>query len=92
VAETPLNPERDAELRKQLDIKTRLETKWLERMEAMLDAKEITSTDMATLARVLMQNGWTIDADKLPQELRSKLTSVVSFEEGDEEPKIRMIR
>ena len=89
MAETPAKQE---ELQKQLDIKSRLETKWLERMEKMLDSGEITSTDMATLARVLMQNGWTIDADKLPQHLRDKLTSHVSFEEDDEEPKIRMMR
>jgi len=92
VAETPQSPEHDAELKKQLDIKTRLETKWLERMEKMIDSGEITSTDMATLARVLMQNGWVIDANKLPQQLRDKLTTHLSFEEDDEEPKIRMMR
>jgi len=81
VAETPLNPEREAELRKQLDIKARLETKWLERMEKMLDSGDITSTDMATLARVLQNNGWVIDETKLPQHLRDKLTTHVSPEE-----------
>jgi hypothetical protein len=40
-----------------------------------------TSTDFATLARVLAANGWTLDPKQLPQELRDKLTSKVSPEE-----------
>ena len=85
MAETPPNPEREAELRKQLDIKTRLETKWLERMEKLIDSGEVTSTDMATLARVLQNNGWVIDETKLPQHLRDKLTSHVSPEELEDD-------
>jgi len=84
--------DQQVELKKQLEIKERLETMWLVHMEKLLQSGEITSTDMATLARVLMQNGWVIDAGKLPQQLRDKLTSNVSFEGDEEEPKIRMMK
>lgn len=69
----------------QVEIAERLQVKWLERMERMLDDNSVTSTDMATLSRVLLANGWTLDPTKLPQSLRDKLTEKVDPEDlGDE--------
>jgi hypothetical protein len=67
--------------REMVAIAQRLQLKWLKRMEQLLDAESITSTDMATLARLLSQNGWTLDPTQLPQNLRDKLTSHVSFDD-----------
>ncbi len=62
----------------QITIAQRLQTKWLEHMDRLLDAGTITSTDMATLARVLLTNGWTLDPKKLPKSLRDMLTQHVT--------------
>lgn len=69
------------ETQEQIEIAKRLQIKWLRRMEAMLDSGEITSTDMATLAKVLRDSGWTLDATKLPEKLRNKLTDLTSPDE-----------
>jgi hypothetical protein len=70
--------------REQFEIAERLQTKWLIRMEALLDSGDITSTDMATLFRFLSDNGWQVDPDKLPETLRQKLTkSDVSFTDDE---------
>lgn len=71
----------EATIKQQVAIAERLQLKWLERMEKLLDEESITSTDMATLAKVLRDSGWTLDATKLPEKLRNKLTSEVSPEE-----------
>lgn len=71
----------EATIKQQVAIAERLQLKWLERMEKLLDEGSITSTDMATLAKVLRDSGWTLDATKLPEKLRNKLTSEVSPEE-----------
>jgi hypothetical protein len=76
---TPLTPE------EQTALAERLQTKWLQRMEKLLDSGEATATDMATLSRVLLQNGWSLDPKQLPQGLRDKLTSQVSPEELDDD-------
>lgn len=71
---------------KQLEIAERLQTKWLIRMEAMIDDGSVTATDLATLARFLMANGWTLDPSRMPQGLRDKLTSHLDptdFEDDD---------
>lgn len=60
---------------RQIEIAERLQLKWLERMETLLDSGEITSTDLATLARVLLSNGWNLDPQALPEGLRQKLTT-----------------
>ncbi len=70
----------------QIDIAERLQLKWLEHMESLLNGDQeegtgMTSTDLATLARVLMHNGWTIDPAKLPQGLREKITAKVDFDD-----------
>jgi hypothetical protein len=76
---TPLTPEQ------QTALAERLQTKWLQRMEKLLDSGEATATDMATLSRVLLQNGWSLDPKQLPQALRDKLTSNVSPEELEDD-------
>lgn len=71
--------------RQQVQIASRLQLKWLKRMEKMLDDDTISATDMATLVRFLSQNGWTLDPTKLPEGLKKKLTSGVSPEDFDNE-------
>lgn len=71
--------------KQQTDLAERLQTKWLDRMEKMIDDGTATATDMATLARVLLANGWSIDPKDVPQQLRDKLTSKVSAEELDDD-------
>lgn len=68
--------DRDEFKQKQIKIAARLQLKWLERMETLLDEGTITSTDMATLARVLLSNGWNLDPSRLPKGLRDKLQGV----------------
>jgi hypothetical protein len=71
----------------QLSTSERLQEKWLTHMEKLLDSGTITSTDMATLARVLLANGWSLDPKKLPSGLRDKLTRGMdpkAFDDDDE--------
>jgi len=72
----------------QLAVAARLQAKWLQRMEFLLDHGLATSTDLATLSRVLLQNGWSLDPKKLPKGLQS-LVSKVEFD-ADGRPKLRM--
>lgn len=70
----------------QIELADRLKTKWLMHMEHLLDTKVITSTDLATLCRLLLANGWSLDAKQLPRGLRDKLTKNVDpskFEDDD---------
>ena len=69
-------------------VAARLQAKWLQRMEFLIDHGLATSTDLATLARVLLQNGWSLDPKKLPKGLQS-LVSKVEFD-ADGRPKLRM--
>ena len=69
----------------QVAIAKRLQIKWLEHMNRLLDTGTITSTDMATLARVLLSNGWSLDPKKLPQSLRDMLTRHVKPEDFEDE-------
>ena len=71
----------------QVAIAQRLQTKWLRHMDRLLEAGTITSTDMATLARVLLTNGWTVDPKKLPRSLQDMLTKHVRPEEFEDDPK-----
>ncbi len=59
----------------QIDIATRLQEKLLKRFEKALDDGTLQATDAATLARLLMANGWNIDPAKVPTSLRSILTT-----------------
>lgn len=65
----------------QITIAKRLQLKWLLRMERLLDDGTVTSTDLATLARVLAANGWQLDESRLPKNLKDKLTKNVSFDD-----------
>jgi hypothetical protein len=76
----------------QMDLASQLQEKWLRRMDALLDSGEITSTDLATLARVLMANGWTLDPTRLPKQIKDKLTSDIEFDGEETEPRIRLAR
>lgn len=69
----------------QANFADRLQAKWLRHMEWLLDNHLITSTDLATLSRVLMKNGWQFDMARLPKNLQDKLTSHVDFGADDEE-------
>jgi hypothetical protein len=73
-----------ADTNKQREIVERLQLKWLERMEQLLDDGELSSTDAATLYRFMSDNGWSLDPSKLPQSLKDKLTDKVEFDEEDE--------
>jgi hypothetical protein len=71
---------------KQVAIAERLQTKLLERWERILANDTITPTEVATLTRMLMANGWDVDPSRLSQGLRDKLTAIVSskdFEDAD---------
>ena len=69
----------------QVDIAERLQMKLLQRLEHLLDEGEITSTDLATLARLLMSNGWSIDPTKMPQGIKDKITKVIDINRFAEE-------
>ena len=74
----------------QIAIAERLQLKLLRRFEALLDSGELQATDAATLARLLMSNGWSIDPGKVPASLRGILTASISAAELDEDdPDIR---
>lgn len=66
----------------QLEIAARLQEKWLQRMEFLLDHGMITSTDLATLSRVLLQNGWSLDPKRLPKGLQALVSKVEFDDEG----------
>ena len=74
----------------QVDIAERLQGKWLLHMERILDAGTITSTDMATLCRWLMANGWSLDPSKMPQKIRD-LVAEIPADAFDELP-VRLVR
>jgi hypothetical protein len=59
----------------QIDIAERLQLKLLRRFEKLIDDDLMTPTDAATLARLLMSNGWNIDPSKVPARLRDVLTT-----------------
>lgn len=80
------------EAQEQFDIADRLKVKWLRRMEAMLDDESISSTDMATLGRLLSQNGWTLDRARIPSRLKDKLTANFDPSTPDADDKVVPIR
>jgi hypothetical protein len=75
----------------QIELTGRLQDKWLQHIERLLDAGTITSTDMATLARLLMANGWDLDPAKLTEGLRSKLIDSIDESTFEELP-VRLVR
>jgi hypothetical protein len=69
----------------QIEIAERMQLKWLRHAERLLDSNEITSTDFKTIYQALRDNGWLFDASKLPQGLKDKLTTVLSFDDEDDD-------
>lgn len=63
----------------QVEIAERLQVKLLKRFESLIDSNELTSTDAATLARLLMANGWSIDPTKIPQGIKDKITKHIDL-------------
>ena len=75
----------------QIDISERLQLAWLKHMEKLLDSGVITSTDLATLARVLINGGWSLDPKQLPKsvkDLMTKTLKLVDFGDDAEAPVI----
>jgi hypothetical protein len=62
----------------QIDLAKNLQLKLLKRFDKMLDECTLSATDAATLARLLMANGWSIDPAKVPSSLRGVLTDAVN--------------
>jgi hypothetical protein len=61
-------------------------------MERALENGTITSTDLATLARVLLANGWALDPTRLPTSLKDKLTKDIAFDGEDNTPRIKLAK
>lgn len=70
---------------KQIEIAERLQLKLLEHFEKQLNDGTIQATDAATLARLLMANGWSIDPVKVPARLRDILTQGIDATKIDED-------
>lgn len=69
----------------QIQIAERLQLLLLENFQTLLDSGEMTPTDRATLARLLMQNGWSLDPSRLPKGLQDLLTTQIDPEELDDD-------
>lgn len=74
----------------QREVADRLQGKWLLHMERLLDNGTISSTDMATLSRWLMANGWSLDPSKMPQKIRSLVEEIGP--DAFEELPVRLVR
>ena len=68
-----------------LEIAERLQLALLKYFETKLADNSLTDTGAATLARLLMQNGWSLDPSQMPEGLRGKLTANVDPSELDED-------
>jgi hypothetical protein len=67
----------DAQVKKAEKLQDLLLDHWTR----MAQEGTLSATDCATIARLLSSNGWTLDPSQLPQDLRSKLTSHVKFDD-----------
>lgn len=83
----PLTEEETLPLGKseQIEIADKLQTLWLRRMQKKMEKGTASSTDMATLMRFLVTNGWNLDPARLPKGLRDKLTTHLSPGDFDED-------
>lgn len=88
--ETPFNP--GIGDRPQTVVAAKLQGLWLGYMERALENGTITSTDLATLARVLLANGWALDPARLPTSLKDKITKDIAFDGDDNTPRIRLAK
>ena len=71
----------------------KLQTLLLDHWTSLAENKTLSSMDCATIARLLSQNGWSLDPNTVPQPLRAQLTSDVKFDDGvDGDAKPRLVR
>ena len=75
----------EAERKEQVAIAQRLQLAVLKDFEEQMNTKTLSSTDRATLVRLLSHNGWSLDPKQLPQGLRDKLTSHIAPDEFDDD-------
>lgn len=69
-----------------IELAARLQDKLLQYYEKKLDANLLTDTGAANLQRLLMVNGWSLDPNKLSDNLKGKLTqSLDSMNLSDED-------
>lgn len=66
-----------ADQQTQIEIADELKILWLEEMRERIKSGDATSTDLATVARVLEHNGWTLDPADLPSDLSEHITREV---------------
>jgi hypothetical protein len=76
----------------QVEIAERLQLALLKDFERQLLDGTISSTDRATLARLLTQNGWSLDPSRLPKGLKDQLTSRIDPEDLDEDDDVLPLR
>ena len=62
----------------QVDKAAYLQELLLDDLIVLFESGDATSTDRATLARLLKDNGWSVDPSMVPQELMEKLTSKIA--------------
>lgn len=91
-APPPAEEQNDLDKQEQIELAERLQTKWLRRMEKLIDNGDATSTDMATLMRFLVANGWNLDPSRLPKGLQDTLTSHIKPGDFNEDDGIIPIR
>lgn len=57
----------------EIEMMKYIRKKMLIHWKKLLDSGEITSTDLATITRLAVQNGWVLDETRLPSRLKDKL-------------------
>jgi hypothetical protein len=62
----------------QLELARQLQTLLLKDFLSLAASGELSPTDRRTLYQMLKDGGWSLDPTRLPQDLRSKLTSALS--------------
>ena len=62
----------------QVDKAEQLQDLLLNDLIKLFEDGAATSTDRATLARLLKDNGWSVDPSMVPQDLKDKLTSKIA--------------
>jgi hypothetical protein len=59
----------------------RIGKKWVEMIERRIDSGEINATESATLIRLLVASGYSLDPSKIPMDLQHKLTEDIDLED-----------
>ena len=84
--------EQNTVAKSQAEKAVKLQDLWLDRMVTLLETGIATSTDLATLSRVLLANGWSLDPRKLPKGLQDKLTQAVGGFDEEGAPRMRVVK